>query len=198
MKKGLFILIIVLGLVYEAKAQGEHYFPEDNKNNKNLIGGDRNHLYSMELSAMKEPILYNDTSKNETYRFNWFRSFDDPIIIRIEKSKDTYLLYWKSCYNKVDKPMALLIDERKIIDKATWDLFKEKLKNSAYWKMDINEFAPPGVIRMEGSQWILEGKTATKYHVADRWSPDSKSKYYQCCDYLIGLTDLNIPPRGKY
>jgi len=198
MKFFLFILISVLGLVYEAKAQDEHYFPADNTNSKTLNSALGYRLYSMELSAMKEPVLYNDTSKNEIYRFSWFRSFDDPIAIRIEKSKDTYLLYWKSCYNKVDKPMALLIDERKIIDKATWDLFKDKLKKLAYWKMDTNDPPEPGTIRLDGSNWILEGKTATKYHVVDRWSPDSKSKYYQCCDYLIGLTDLNIPPRGKY
>ncbi len=54
------------------------------------------------------------------------------------------------------------------------------------------------VLGTDGSRWILEGKKGQRYQVLDRWSPSEKSKYYQVCYFLIGLTDLVIKEDEKY
>ncbi|HYV91221.1 MAG TPA: hypothetical protein VE978_05535 [Chitinophagales bacterium] len=152
--------------------------------------------YSQHLFAMREPVIFMDKSQNEIYRFTWLRTFHNPVAIRIEKQGDTYLLYWKLCNGAGGyAPGKLTIDKQRMIDKQTWEKFKIKLDEIDFWNLATNEKEMSGT---DGSQWILEGKTSKQYHVVDRWTPSDKSKYYQCCDFLIGLTDLKIKGDDKY
>jgi len=173
------------------------YFPSK------LLGGNdqwldsfSNKWYSEQLFAMREPIIFSDKSNKEIYRFTWLRTFDNPIAIRIEKQDSTYLLFWKVCNGAGGyEPGQLTTDKQKIIDKQTWDKFKNKLSDINFWNLPTKE---KDIMGTDGSQWILEGKKGNKYHAVDRWSPSEKSKYFQCCDFLIGLTDLNIKDADKY
>lgn len=151
--------------------------------------------YSQHLFAMREPIFYADKSLNEYYRFTWLRTFHNPVAIRIEKRGDTYTLYWKLSNGAGGyQPGQLIINKQKVIDKATWDEFQKRLDQSDFWIMNTSERK----FGNDGSKWILEGKTEKRYHVVDRWTPYEKNKYYQCCDFLIGLTDLKIKGDDKY
>ena len=173
------------------------YFPSK------LLGGDDqwldsflNKWYSEQLFAMREPIIFSDKSNKEIYRFTWLRTFDNPIAIRIEKQDSTYLLFWKVCNGAGGyEPGQLTENKQKTIDKETWDKFKSKLNDINFWNLPTKENEIMGT---DGSQWILEGKKDSKYHTVDRWSPSEKGKYYQCCDFLIGLTDLKIKADDKY
>lgn len=152
--------------------------------------------YSKHLFAMKEPILFADKSQSETYRFTWLRTFHNPIAIRIEKRGNSYMLYWKLCDGAGGyQPGQLIIDQRKEIDKATWNEFQNGLAQIDFWNMQTNETEISGT---DGARWILEGKKDQQYQVLDRWSPSEKSKYYQVCYFLIGLTDLVIKEDEKY
>ena len=157
--------------------------------------------YSGILYTMKEPVIYTDTSHNEIYRFTWVRSRDHPIIIRIEKQGGKYMLYWKyrnwkyydDVWNNPEK--WLMIVKQKEVDENTWNEFKNLLSQSDFWNLVTTK---NDGINFDGARWILEGKDDTRYHVVDRFSPHEKSKYYQCCDFLIKLTDLKIKNRNKY
>jgi hypothetical protein len=176
----------------------QFYFPLKVFNdNKRHVGRDTfvNSWYSKHLFAMKEPIIYLDKSQNEIYRFTWVRTFDNPIIVRIEKHGNTYILFWKLCNGEGGfEPGELTLNEQKTIDKTTWDEFKNRINQINFWDLETNLES----IAIDGSQWILEGKTSNKYHVVDRHSPYSKSKFYECCDFLIRLTDLKINNEEKY
>jgi hypothetical protein len=151
--------------------------------------------YSEHLFAMREPIFYSDKSQKEIFRFTWLRTFHNPVAIRIEKLGDTYILYWKLCNGAGGyEPGELIINKQKEINKLTWDEFQKRLNEIEFWKMDTNEEK----FGLDGSQWILEGKNLKHYHIVDRWTPSENSKYYQCCDFLIGLTDLEIKDGEKY
>lgn len=151
--------------------------------------------YSQHLFAMREPILYADKSQNEYYRFTWLRTFHNPVAIRIEKKSDTYTLHWKLSNGAGGyQPGQVIINKQKVIDKSTWDEFQKRLNQIDFWKMNTSE----RTFGNDGSQWILEGKIEKQYHVVDRWTPSEKNNYYQCCDFLIGLTDLNIKGQDKY
>ncbi|MDB4924074.1 hypothetical protein [Mucilaginibacter sp.] len=180
-------------LMFDGKTPKKFYFPVDESKRNSGITSFENLWYSLKLEAMNEPVIYKHKSGVNSYRFTWLRSFHHPIAIRINKNNNVYSIYWKMSDN--GKYEKLVTDKHKIISKATWDLFESKLKQLDYWKMGTNSNERSG---MDGAQWILEGKKANTYHLIVRWSPESKSKYYQCCDYLIGLTDLKIPAREKY
>jgi hypothetical protein len=154
-----------------------------------------NTRYSKNLFIMREPIVYMDKSQNEVFRFTWLRSFEEPIAIRIEKHDESYLIFWKSCsLNNDNNPAKLTVTKQKRIDKQTWDEFQSRISQIDFWYLKTNE----NVFDNDGSHWILEGKTPEKYHVVDRWSPKNESAFYQCCDFLIELTNLKIKNRDKY
>lgn len=151
--------------------------------------------YSRQLFALREPVIYSDKSENEIYRFTWLRTFHNPIAIRIEKHGDEYILYWKLSNGAGGyDPGELTIDKQKILDAKTWQEFISMLNQADFWKLVSKEIN----YGKDGSEWILEGKTENKYQVVDRWSPEKNSKYYQCCYFLIGLTDLKIKDRENY
>jgi hypothetical protein len=151
--------------------------------------------YSKHLFAMREPIFYADKSQNEFYRFTWLRTFHNPIAVRLEKHGETYTLFWKQCDGSGGyDPGKLIIDKQKNIDKATWDEFQNQLNQIDFWNMITNE----DDFDLDGSRWILEGKTESQYHVVDRWTPANSTKFYKCCNFLIELTDLKIKEKDKY
>lgn len=150
---------------------------------------------SKQLIALKEPIIFNDNSTKEIYRFTWLRSFHNPIAIRFEKLGDDYRLYWKLCSGAGGyAPGKLIIDKQKVIDKSIWDEFKKLLDQINFWKLNTTE----EVIGTDGAEWIIEGKDSKHYQVVDRWTPNHESDYFKCCNFLISLTDLKISERDKY
>ncbi len=155
----------------------------------------RNKWYSEQLFAMREPVIFSDSSQTEIYRFLWLRTFHNPISIRIEKQQNIYLLTWKLCNGAGGyEPGQLTIAKQKQIDSESWENFKTLLSQIDFWDMDTEE---KEIMGLDGSQWILEGKKDSKYHVVDRWTPRGGG-YYQCCDFLIGLTDLTLKDNDKY
>ncbi len=171
----------------------EFYFPTEGKD-KSGIDSFCNTWYSSHLFAMKEPILFKEKSQAEIYRFTWLRTFHNPIVIRIEKLANSYMLYWKLSNGLGGyEPGVLTINKEKIIDKKIWVIFNRKVIESNFWNLETEKEA----LGTDGSQWILEGKNSKQYHVVDRWTP-TEGKYYECCDFLIGLTDLNIKGDDKY
>ena len=177
----------------------EYYFPIEVLSDTSLLERhDKflNNWYSSYLLAMKEPKLFLDTSQSEIYRFTWLRTFHNPIAIRIERNGNNYKLYWKLCNGTGGyEPGQLTVIKQKTLDKAAWDEFINRVNQINFWSLMTNESE---VLGSDGARWILEGKTSAKYHVVDRWTPSEKGNYYQCCDYLIGLTDLKIKGRDKY
>ena len=151
--------------------------------------------YSEQLFALREPIIYSDNSQNEIYRFTWLRTFHNPIAVRIERHGDNYFLYWKLSNGAGGySPGKLMIDKHRVLEKSTWEEFVSKLNQIDFWNMATKQ----NDMGNDGSEWILEGKSAGKYHVVDRWTPSKDSKYYECCDFLLSLTDLKITGRDKY
>ncbi len=154
-----------------------------------------NNWYSGQLVALQEPVLYTVTNVDEVYRFTWLRSFHSPVAIRIERSGDKYTLYWKESSGAGGyDPGKLETDMHKTLDRASWDDFAALIKNIDFWQMPIDTY-PHG---NDGAEWILEGKTADKYHVVHRWAPKRETAFFKCCDKLITLSELKIKKRDKY
>jgi hypothetical protein len=187
MKKLLFIILSII-FINSSEAQEISYFPKT----KDGSGLDESKIswYSGKLKGMNEPVLYNSKSKDAVYRFTWIR-YGPAAVIGIERHNSIYYIYWKERIYDNKVPYT---EKRKIITKEIWDSFQDKLKHIVFWKLTTND----GEKGADGSEWILEGKASDKYHVVDRWSPHSKSAFFQCCYYLIKLTDLKNPQGERY
>jgi len=145
--------------------------------------------YSKHLYAMEEPLLYNRIPDSETFRFLWLRTEDPPIAIRIEHKKEEYQLTLKICDGAGGyDPGNLILNKTKAIDKATWDSFAELIEKTDFWNAKTTD----SNVGLDGSQWILESADKNRYHVVDRWSPQSGS-FYDCCMFLIKLVQEDIP-----
>ena len=91
-------------------------------------------------------------------------------------------------------PGKLVINRQKKLDEQPWEEFIKKVAQTDFWNMVINR----DDLGHDGSQWILEGKRGNQYHVVDRWSPNKKTKFYECCNFLLSLTDLLVKNGEKY
>ncbi|HCY41797.1 MAG TPA: hypothetical protein DHV48_10645 [Prolixibacteraceae bacterium] len=174
------------------------YFPLNKFTDTSIyVGYDTFHVewYSKHLIAMEEPLIFNKKQNKSIFRFLWLRSFHNPIAIRIEKQSDTYLLTWKLCNGAGGyEPKKMIVNKTKTINKETWDSFQDLLLKVDYWNLKTNEVEIPG---SDGSQWILEGTDEKNYHVVDRWTPRG-GIFYDCCNFLIELTDLEFKEDEKY
>ncbi len=151
--------------------------------------------YSNHLKAMKEPLIFNKKQDKSIFRFLWLRTFHQPITIRIEKYSNICSLTWKLCDGAGGyKPGNVIVNETKPVDKQTWNKFQLLLAKADFWNLKTNE---AGISGLDGSHWILEGVDEKKYQVVDRWTPGS-GRFYECCDFLIGLTNLAIKKNEKY
>jgi hypothetical protein len=190
----LFFLLVSLKFAEGLNAQQVKYFPVDSAEKLGFTSFVVQ-WYSRQLFAMKEPVLFNDKTNREVYRFTWLRTFHHPISIRIEKRGDSYLLFWKLCNGAGGyAPGKLVVDSQKALSKAVWRTFIAKVELTKFWSMETNKRE----LGMDGSEWILEGKENNKYHVVSRWTPSPSDDLYRCCDFLIQLTGLKIIGDEKY
>lgn len=150
--------------------------------------------YSEHLYAMQEPLLFNKNLNKEVYRFTWLRTFDNPVVVRIEKTGKKYKLIWKLCDGAGGyEPGNLKINKSVEINSEKWEMFKSKLDSLNYWNMSLGRMS----FGSDGSEWILEGVDKDKYKVVTIWSP-SDGKFYDACNYLLSLTDLKINKKDRY
>ena len=148
--------------------------------------------YSKHLSAMEEPVL-NDSLPTQIYRFTYLRTFDNPIVIGLENSKDTITVYWKVSDGAGGyEPGKIIENMTKKLTMAEWEKFENKIKSTNFWNLPTTE---KELLGEDGSQWILEGKKLGKYHVVDRWCG---GRIESLCKDLIELTDLKIEKDDMY
>ncbi|MDB5148592.1 MAG: hypothetical protein JWQ57_2612 [Mucilaginibacter sp.] len=143
---------------------------------------------------MKEPVLFNDKTQNETYRFLWLRTFNEPAVIKITKQQNTYTIYWRLFSGQGGYQLGKLgpLNQKKI-SKQNWDDFLSKLQQINFWHLKKDSTYKIG---FDGAQWLFEGKTAMRYQAVDKWSPEGE--FYNCGNFLIKLTGLKIKKEDIY
>ncbi len=140
--------------------------------------------YSEFLYEIREPLLFNRKIEKEIYRFSWLPSFNNSMIFRIEAQNKKYILYWKTLDFKVQDKVH---EDSKTISETEWLNLKKLLKAADYWNIELggNERG------VDGSEWILEGVTTTKYKVISVWSPN-KGAFREVCSFLTELSGLKL------
>jgi len=169
------------------------YFPIAQFHGYSIADTMKAQWYSYMLLGLKEPIIFNDSSSKEIFRFTWLRSFHHPISIRIVKSNDKIYLYSKEADGAGGyQPGRIIFDETRILSIDDWNTFMDYVKS-------INS-GPKYVERdgLDGAQWILEEKSSRGYHVTDKWSPDEGDRFRECCEFLLRLSGIKIKKQEMY
>jgi hypothetical protein len=189
----IFVLTVATALL-TAHAADTVYFPKGAE-----------HWYPMHLEAMKEPSLYERQSDRsaERYRFLWLRTFHRPLAFRIQKdSAGITLRVVRLSGAGGNEPGHIEHDETLTLTTNQWDRFLKLVDTSSFWQMPTAEKHEGE--KLDGSQWILEGQVAGKYHVVDRWTPAADAAkrhldgFVACCRYLLALSKQEIPKNDDY
>jgi hypothetical protein len=153
---------------------------------------------------MKEPSLYEHRADKavEQYRFLWLRTFHKPMAVRIQKDGAAITLRVVRLSGAGGyEPGHIEYDQTLTISASEWDAFLKLVGKSQFWDMPPAEKDADG---LDGSQWVLEGQAAGKYHVVDRWTPaDNADKrhlndFVACCRYLLSLSKQKVPEKDDY
>lgn len=155
------------------------YFPTD------AVSEGRAEWYSKHLAAMKEESLYvSDNNAVESYRFVWLRSFHHPVAVRIWKTETDHFITLKETSGAGGyEPGQLVLDQTRKLERGEWDAFVHRLDDMCYWNLPTND---PDFGGPDGAQWILEGVRGDRYHMVDRYTPQTGS-YREACVYALTL-----------
>ena len=150
---------------------------------------------------MSEPSLW-ELSKDKTahiYRFLWLRTFDHPISVRVEICEDgsstvvTKVLSGQGGY----EPGHLKLVERRKLARKDIEHLLSRLGELEFWQLSSIE-VDPNFIHLDGARWILEGVRAGKYHVVDRWSPETAKGRALGLTFLLDLAKLKLLYQDVY
>jgi len=144
---------------------------------------------------MSEPSLeeFSKDKSAHVYRFLWLRTFDHPISVRVEVFRDgtgsvlTKILSGQGGY----EPGRLKSVKRRKLKRNDVEYLLARLDELEFWQLPSIE-VEPNEIRLDGAQWILEGVREGKYHVVDRWSPETPRGKAFGLMFLLDLARLKL------
>ncbi|HEX8736177.1 MAG TPA: hypothetical protein VF721_12690 [Pyrinomonadaceae bacterium] len=174
----------------EIKKGKSGYFPK-NAFAEEWAGADdfRNDWYGEYLRWMGEKSLLDASDGGaEIYRFFWLRSFDRPIFMRVERRGNRIKLFTK----ELSAPQTVSRNYSRNLDRTEWCEFLKLLRQADYWNLPTSQ----RVDGVDGAQWLLEGVRENRYHLVDRWTPQT-GEFREACIYLLRLSGVEIDKLGE-
>jgi hypothetical protein len=62
--------------------------------------------------------------------------------------------------------------DRRVLTRDEVRAFAARVDKLGFWALATDEDPPKGVVRADGSEWIIEAARGGEYQVVARWSPD--------------------------
>lgn len=179
---------------YAPKDSGVKYFPAD------TLEYDRDYLKKWAdevLFNLHEPVLKNYSGDGEFIRFVWLRTFDNAIVIRVNKFDDTVYanikeLKIKSFEGEIPK---ILKDTVVLLDESKWQEMLSPLEKNNYWNALYDETS----LGKDGASWFLECHLEKRYHVINRWDDGylTSKELKNFAMPLINLGNNFVPMRSS-
>ena len=165
------------------------YFPVNTFGQREDSKYSRASWYSKHLKAMGETSYLNAKgSLFEDYRFLWLRSFHHPISVRIWRVDDQSFITLKELNGAGGyEPGSLIVNRTRQLNLNDYQTFNQLLEKACFWNLPTTETA----MGNDGAEWILEGVRHGRYHVVDRWSPET-GDYREACLYLLKISGIGI------
>ncbi len=136
-------------------------------------------INSFLLKRLEEPSLFTTARNNksaEVYRFLWFRTFHNPIAVRMDVRPDgTSLLTTKVADGHAGFPRTvtkLIQSTTRSLTREQTETFRRKVTTEGFWKAVSRDTGGPAATDCDG--WIVEGVHNGNYHVVERAVPNRK------------------------
>jgi len=187
----------IIALYLVAAPCYSQFFPKSSLDSRG--DGFKAEWYSTQLKALNEPSLFALTkvADAESYRFLWLRTFQHPVAIRLDHQMDgTWMLTTKEGGGAGGyKPGQVVTDTFRKLTAQEIQAFLTKVQGDHFWNAPnpVNDQAGT-----DGSQWIIEGVKAGKYHVVDRWIPKKGPARDLGMFLAFDLAKLSIPNSEIY
>ncbi len=161
-----------------------------------------NEAYSQFLTAMREPNFCSKspTATGEAYRFLWLRSFDNPILVKLDLLSDgtgiveTKVLSGQGGY----EPGVLKESKKRKIPKEMVEWFRGIVDSDVkFWNLPA-AVHDPNVIGLDGAMWITEARRGGKCHAVKQWSPETSPYRGLGLTFLLDLAELKLLYREVY
>jgi hypothetical protein len=154
----------------------------------NLVRANVNPYYSWMLYKFNEPVLKDYHGSKEVYRFTWLRSFNHPVVVRVEKHAEII-----SISGNVSNgaggfgPGEIIFDTTFSGTLEHIDTISGILSSAGFWSLDTES---KDNIGLDGSKWIIEAYKNHQYHVVVRWSPAKGIAFRRIGEYLISISGI--------
>jgi hypothetical protein len=203
-----FIGVIAMFVVFSALSVAQDsYFPQrsfDGKLSQDKFLAD---YFTHELKFLGD-MSFLELSKNsaaDSYRFLWLRTFSHPVSVRLDIQADgSGVLTTKVGGGKGGYPRdtdRTIDNKSRTLTPALVEGFLTLVDRVQFWQ--VPSYVVGDQTGTDGSFWIVEAAHAGKYHVAARWTPDSKSSSKRAVRELglalaIELAQMKIPASELY
>ena len=155
--------------------------------------------YSTQLRALQEPSLFAlaTNRKAESYRFLWLRTFHHPVAVRVDLQADgSWMLVTKVANGAGGySPGSVTTNTSRQLTAHEVQSFRSKVESGGFWNAPSPINDQTGT---DGSQWIIEGVKAGRYHVVDRWMPKNGPARDLGLFLSLDLARLSIPKNEIY
>jgi hypothetical protein len=159
--------------------------------------------YSESLRRMKEPRL-PDLAKDanaEVYRLLILPTWGNSIAVRVERHDELYKLSARRLDGQAGYDPGKLVESKDIqLGADDSKTLADLIRNLNLFKLSTDD----GVLGNDGDEWIMEGVSQGKYHVAQRWcateyDPDKRGlkPFLALCKFLIDKSTLSERPKNK-
>jgi hypothetical protein len=197
------ILISALWCTTALAFAGDSYFPIKTKAGGEGVSEFESNWYGKALERMNEPRLPGFTKdvNADIYRIMILPTWGNPIVVRVQRHGELYSLSSR----RLDGQGGY--DPGKLAESKDIELSADESKSLAVLIQNLNFFQLPAEDRVrgfDGDQWIVEGVSQGKYHVAVRWCANSydpeKRKlttFLALCRFLLNKSTLSERPTNK-
>jgi hypothetical protein len=179
------------------------YFPIKTKAGGEGVTAFESRWYSKSLERMHEPRLpeFVKDVNADVYRIMILPTWGNSIVVRVQRHGELYSLSARRLDGQAGYDPGKLV-EAKDIELGTGDskALAVLIQNLDFFQLPTDD----DVRGFDGDEWIIEGVSQGKYHVAQRWcaqSYDPKKRkltaFLGLCRFLLDKSTLSERPKNK-
>jgi len=196
------LLALVLLCATAGAVVDDSYFPIKSRTGGESVTESMSEWYGKSLERMKEPRLPElaKDAKADIYRITILPTWGNSIVVRVQKHAELYSLSAR----RLDGQAGF--DPGKLVESKDIELAEDDSKALAVLIQNLNSFqmsTEENVRGPDGDEWINEGVSQGKYHVAVRWcaashNPEKRklTAFLALCKYLMDKSTLSARPKN--
>jgi hypothetical protein len=200
--KSLTLITTLLSAMVLAVAD-DSYFPVKTTASIEGITEVQSRMYGRHLERMKEPRLpeFARDVNADIYRVTILPTWGNAIAVRVQKRGELYGLSARRLDGQAGFGTGELVESKDVsLSADDSKTLTELIQNLHFFQMSTND----DIRGFDGDEWIIEGVSQGKYHVAVRWCASSEEPkkrdlkpFLALCKFLVTKSTLSERPKNK-